>query len=58
MGMDFKRKLPTPMEIKEQYPVPQDGVTVKSGRDREIADIFDGKSRKFILVIGLCSGLL
>ena len=55
MNMNFKRKLPIPMEIKEQYPVTAELEALKTKRDSEIKDIFEGKSDKFILVIGPCS---
>lgn len=55
MNMEFKRKLPIPKEIKEQYPVPEKAAAIKAERDREIEDIFTGKSDKLILVIGPCS---
>ena len=55
MNMDFKRKLPIPMEIKEQYPVTAELEAMKIKRDAEIKDIFEGNSDKFILVIGPCS---
>lgn len=55
MSFDFIRKLPTPAEIKEQYPVPADIAAMKEARDREIADVFTGKSDKFLMIIGPCS---
>lgn len=55
MSMDFLRKLPIPKEIKEQYPLSDEMVRVKAERDEEIKNIFEGKSDKFILVIGPCS---
>lgn len=55
MNMIFKRKLPIPMEIKEQYPVTAELEALKTKRDAEIKDIFEGKDDKFILVIGPCS---
>ena len=51
----FKRKLPVPKEIKEMYPLSAEGEKIKDARDIEIADIFAGKSDKFVLVIGPCS---
>ena len=33
MSFDFIRKLPTPQEIKEKYPVPDDLVALKKNRD-------------------------
>ena len=55
MNMHFYRKLPIPMEIKEQFPASD---TVKKTRENCIAEmknIFSGGSDKFILVIGPCS---
>ena len=54
-NMNFKRKLPIPKEIKEQYPLTADLSRVKAIRDREIADVFTGKSDKMVLIIGPCS---
>lgn len=55
MQMDFLRKLPTPQEIKEQFPLPEGLKELKEERDAEIRDIFSGKSDKFLLIIGPCS---
>ena len=54
-NMNFKRKLPVPKEIKEQYPLTQALMDIKAQRDEEIADIFTGKSEKKVLIIGPCS---
>ncbi|MBS1366781.1 MAG: 3-deoxy-7-phosphoheptulonate synthase [Oscillospiraceae bacterium] len=53
--MNFKRKLPIPKEIKEQYPLTAELSQVKARRDKEIADVFTGKSGKMVLIIGPCS---
>jgi len=55
MNMNFKRKLPTPKEIKELYPLDEEGRLIKEKNDLEIKNVFLGKSKKFILVIGPCS---
>lgn len=55
MSMDFKRKLPIPKEVKEQYPLSGEIIRVKSERDEVIKNIFMGKEDKFVLVIGPCS---
>ncbi len=55
MNMDFVCKLPIPKDIKEQYPLTKEAVEIKAKRDKEIRDIFEGKERKLILVIGPCS---
>ena len=54
-NMIFKRKLPIPKEIKEQYPLTAELSQVKDRRDKEIADVFTGKSSKMVLIIGPCS---
>ena len=54
-NMIFKRKLPIPREIKEQYPLTAELSQVKARRDKEIADVFTGKSGKMVLIIGPCS---
>lgn len=55
MNMDFVRKLPIPKEIKEQFPIPEEVKKVKAERDAAIADVFTGRSDKFLLIIGPCS---
>ena len=55
MEMEFLRKLPTPAELKEEYPVSAQVVATKAERDDEIRAIFEGKEDKLILVIGPCS---
>ena len=55
MNMDFIRKLPTPKEIKEMYPLDESLIAIKRKNDEEIKKVFEGKSNKFILIIGPCS---
>ena len=55
MSMDFKRKLPIPKEIKEQYPVTEKLAAVKAQRDADIKAVFKSESDKFLLIIGPCS---
>ena len=55
MNAEFLRKLPTPKEIKEMYPLTEDLAAIKAANDEEIAKIFKGESDKFILIIGPCS---
>ena len=54
-NMQFLRKLPIPMEVKEQYPLRAEYATKKAIRDREIADVFTGRDSRLILIIGPCS---
>lgn len=55
MNMNFIRKLPTPKEIKEMYPLDEELIEIKRKNDEEIQKVFKGESDKFILVIGPCS---
>jgi 3-deoxy-7-phosphoheptulonate synthase len=55
MPMEFLRKLKTPQELKEEFPLEESIHKLKDERDREIEDIFLGNSEKFLLIIGPCS---
>jgi len=55
MQMNFHRKLPIPQEVKKEYPLTARMKQVKADRDESIRAVFDGRSDKFILVIGPCS---
>ena len=55
MNMNFKRKLPIPMEIKEMYPLSEKNASIKAQNDEEIRKVFTGESDKLVLVIGPCS---
>ena len=55
MQMNFHRKLPIPQEVKKEYPLTEHMKEIKEARDAGIRDVFEGKSDKFILVIGPCS---
>ncbi len=55
MNMHFYRKLPIPQVIKEEYPVSAEMEQIKNKRDKEIKEVFEGTSDKFLLIIGPCS---
>ena len=55
MSMDLLVHLPDPEEIKKKYPASEKVKAIKQERDRQIADVFTGKSNKFLLIIGPCS---
>lgn len=55
MNCEFKRKLPVPMEIKEQFPITKEMQQTKDERDQMIRDVLSNESDKFILIIGPCS---
>ena len=55
MSFNFEKRLPTPAEIREQYPLSAHAASVKAARDAEIAKIFTGESDKFLVIVGPCS---
>ena len=55
MGFNFITKLPTPAEIRAQYPVSERVAKIKEERDAQIQKIFEGESDKFLVIIGPCS---
>ena len=55
MSIEYLKKLPTPTEIKADYPVTRKVATVKEERDTIIRKIFTGESDKFMVIIGPCS---
>ena len=55
MNMHFHRKLPIPQDVKREFPLTERMEKVKAERDEAIRAVFDGRSDKFILVIGPCS---
>ena len=55
MNAIFERRLPVPQDLKEMYPLDRATAKHKAERDKEVADVFLGKSDKFLLIIGPCS---
>ena len=55
MGMKINAELPLPADLKAEYPLSEEILGIKRKRDREIRDIFTGKSDKFIVIVGPCS---
>lgn len=55
MSINTIKVLPSPEEIKSEFPLTKEQIELKKNVDREISDVFTGKSDKFIAVIGPCS---
>lgn len=55
MNMEFRVKLPIPKDIKAQYPLDDELAKRVDVRNKEIKDVFEEKSDKFVLIIGPCS---
>lgn len=55
MGFEYVSKLPTPDEIREQFPLAPELARLKAEKDAEIRSVFTGDSKKFLVIIGPCS---
>lgn len=55
MSFEFLKEMPTPADIKNEFPLPENLVKLKADRDDMIKKVFTGESDKFLLVIGPCS---
>ena len=55
MGKKINAHLPIPADLKAEYPLSSQILKLKEKRDREIREIFEGKSDKFLVIVGPCS---
>ncbi len=55
MSFTYLNQLPSPEEIKQDYPLPRESQAWKNERDRMISDVITGKDRRFLVIIGPCS---
>ncbi|WP_026515689.1 3-deoxy-7-phosphoheptulonate synthase [Butyrivibrio sp. MC2021] len=55
MSFEYIQKLPTPDEIKDEFPLTKELAAIKKTRDAMISDVFTGKSDKFLVIVGPCS---
>jgi len=55
MTLKKLNRIPTPEEIIDLIPVPETVRMIKSKRDKELRDVFEGKDDRFLLIIGPCS---
>ncbi|MBQ1393958.1 MAG: 3-deoxy-7-phosphoheptulonate synthase, partial [Lachnospiraceae bacterium] len=55
MAITYKKPVPTPEQIREEYKVPQHVKDLKVKRDQEIKDVITGKDDRFLVIIGPCS---
>ncbi len=55
MSFEFIQKLPTPDEIRKEFPMPEKLRNLKLQRDAAIKDVLTGNSNKFLVIIGPCS---
>ena len=55
MSFSYLKQLPSPSEIKEQYPLSAKLTALKAERDKMISDVITGKDNRFLVIIGPCS---
>lgn len=55
MQIEFIRKLPSPQELMEQFPIDDRIRSIKAQRDETIRRILTGEDDRFLLIIGPCS---
>jgi 3-deoxy-7-phosphoheptulonate synthase len=55
MSFEYIQKLPTPDEIRAEFPLSKELTLLKKERDAMITDVFTGKSDKFLVIVGPCS---
>lgn len=55
MGMHYSKKVISPDELKDRYPLTKEHRELKKVRDEEIRNILCGESDRFLVIIGPCS---
>ncbi|WP_331665378.1 3-deoxy-7-phosphoheptulonate synthase [Anaerocolumna sp.] len=55
MSFIFKKKVISPSELIQTYPLPEKDALIKKERDEKIKDVLTGASDKFLVIIGPCS---
>ena len=55
MSFIFLNQLPSPAEIKRDFPLSEELKQLKKERDAMISDVITGKDDRFLVIIGPCS---
>ena len=55
MSVQYIQQLPSPEEIRDEFPLSKNLAEIKAARDKEIADVLTGNSNKFLVIVGPCS---
>ena len=55
MSFEFLNQLPTPADIKRDYPLSPELRELKKHRDLMISDVITGKDSRVLVIIGPCS---
>ena len=52
MSFTFINELPSPAEIKKEYPLSPELTSLKAKRDHMIRNVISGKDDRFLVIIG------
>lgn len=55
MSMDFRRRLPMPIEVKEELPLSRRMAVAKAARDWAVGRVLKGEDGRKLLIVGPCS---
>ena len=55
MSFRFIQQVPSPEEIRKEFPLSDKLKALKQSRDKEISDVLRGRSGKLLVIIGPCS---
>ena len=55
MSFTYKKKVISPVELRNLFPLSEQDKIIKENRDREIKKVISGESDKFLVIIGPCS---
>lgn len=55
MGMYYSKKIISPEELRDKYPMTEEHIRLKKARDEKIRQALCGESDKFLVIIGPCS---
>ncbi|WP_026665719.1 3-deoxy-7-phosphoheptulonate synthase [Butyrivibrio sp. FC2001] len=55
MSFQYIQQLPSPEEIRDEFPLKKELAELKKNRDAQIADVLTGVSDKFMVIVGPCS---
>ena len=55
MALHMVKRVPSPEEIRDAFPMDKELLEIKKNRDEQIKKIFTGESDRFIAIIGPCS---
>ena len=55
MSFTIVRPLPTVQEVKEMFPLSKEMKIIKTQRDKQIQNVFEGKDDRMLMIVGPCS---